>query len=343
MRSLSFTRSSEAPHLGDPPVARAASTGSSPRGRAPHPGVIIASRMRSVRDLSGRPVARDGRVRRSTRRPSARARERSRPPRVGAEAFDADGAARRPLAPAPRRQPTTGRPAHAGRRGARRYIRPLTKLSFRRSGGAERGSAFRMITCPQRLGDGGRAGREGEHDPRSSLARSARRLPGDAGKRPAFDGDGAWPSNRDLRARGQGHNTRRIGRRESEASPVITVRNGRPATRPARSRIDVPELPASSGSADPRRPLQPPPSTSRAPSPDAVTCTPRLRRHAAVDATSAPGARPAMDVRPRAIAPSIRYRCEIDLSPGTVSVPASERAGVMVRVSRATGAAGPHP
>ena len=44
-----------------------------------------------------------------------------------------------------------------------------------------------------------------------------------------------------------GSMTRRIGRRLSEASPVMTVRNGCAAARPASSRIVVPELAASTG------------------------------------------------------------------------------------------------
>ena len=41
--------------------------------------------------------------------------------------------------------------------------------------------------------------------------------------------------------------TRRIGRRDSDASPMIVVGNGQAARMPASSRIVVPELPASSG------------------------------------------------------------------------------------------------
>ena len=42
--------------------------------------------------------------------------------------------------------------------------------------------------------------------------------------------------------------TRRIGRRESDASPTNRLENGCPARIPAISRMVVPELPASSGS-----------------------------------------------------------------------------------------------
>ena len=41
--------------------------------------------------------------------------------------------------------------------------------------------------------------------------------------------------------------TRRIGRRDSDASPISVVVNGCPASTPASRRIVVPELPASSG------------------------------------------------------------------------------------------------
>ena len=60
-----------------------------------------------------------------------------------------------------------------------------------------------------------------------------------------------------------GRITRFIGRRESEASPPITVRNSWAATTPASSRIVVPELPASSAPAAAVRPLSPRPSISR--------------------------------------------------------------------------------
>ncbi len=53
-----------------------------------------------------------------------------------------------------------------------------------------------------------------------------------------------------------GRITRFIGRRESDASPPITVRNSCAATMPDRSRIVVPELPASSGPSGGSQPAQ---------------------------------------------------------------------------------------
>ncbi len=60
--------------------------------------------------------------------------------------------------------------------------------------------------------------------------------------------NGACPSVASIRApiRSSGSITRRIGRRDSEASPTKVVENGVPASTPDRSRIVVPELPQSS-------------------------------------------------------------------------------------------------
>jgi hypothetical protein len=49
--------------------------------------------------------------------------------------------------------------------------------------------------------------------------------------------------------------------------------------------------------------------------------------HATVDATSAPGARFVTVVVPDGSAPSMTYRWEIDLSPGTASVPRTALTG----------------
>ena len=82
--------------------------------------------------------------------------------------------------------------------------------------------------------------------------------------------------------------TRRIGRRDSDASPPMTVVKGCAASRPASSRIDVPELAASSGADGARRPP--------GPRPEIVIVAPRLTRapsasmQASVAAQSAPGA-----------------------------------------------------
>ena len=67
--------------------------------------------------------------------------------------------------------------------------------------------------------------------------------------------------------RRKGLATRPIGRRDSDGSPVSVVANGRPAKRPQKSRMVVPELPQSSSAWAWRRPENPRPST-RAVEPD---------------------------------------------------------------------------
>ena len=61
---------------------------------------------------------------------------------------------------------------------------------------------------------------------------------------------GAWPSTASMRApiSPSGSMTRRMGRRESDSSPIMVAVKGWAARIPASMRIVVPELPASSGS-----------------------------------------------------------------------------------------------
>ena len=90
---------------------------------------------------------------------------------------------------------------------------------------------------------------------------------------------------------------RRIGRRRSEPSPVMTLVNRWPARAPDSSLRVEPELPASKGPAGASRPPTPRPSTVTTGRPVAPpadrgpsTRTPSARRHARVEAQSAPGA-----------------------------------------------------
>jgi hypothetical protein len=71
---------------------------------------------------------------------------------------------------------------------------------------------------------------------------------------------GGFPSDEEVRApiRRKGSATRSTGRRRREASPVITVRKGRPATTPASMRSVDPELAASSGLRRSLQALRPP-------------------------------------------------------------------------------------
>ena len=140
----------------------------------------------------------------------------------------------------------------------------------------------------------------------------------------------------------RGSTTRSIGRRDSDSSPVSSLSNSCAASSPASSRIVVPELPQSRDAAAARKPRMPRP----------VICeswieTPRSRRHAAVDCTSAPGDRPRTWLSPDAMEPRMRARCEIDLSPGraerTVAITASPSAPVPFWPPRTARPVGDHP
>ena len=127
--------------------------------------------------------------------------------------------------------------------------------------------------------------------------------------------------------RDKGVMTRPIGRRRSDASPVTNAVNGWLARMPRRSRAEVPELPRSITSSGSARPPTPTPSTSQRPSSARVISAPIARSAAAVASTSSPSRSPVISVRPMASAPNISARCEIDLSPGTATTPASGAAG----------------
>src|SRR5713101_5218459 len=66
---------------------------------------------------------------------------------------------------------------------------------------------------------------------------------------------------------------------------------------------------------------------------ESVTLTPSARMQSAVDFTSAPALRPRRVLLPSAIDPRIRARCEIDLSPGTLTSPSSWRAFLTVAIT----------
>jgi hypothetical protein len=86
----------------------------------------------------------------------------------------------------------------------------------------------------------------------------------------------------------------------------------------------------------------PMPSTVQLPlDPAGAAVAPRALIAAAVARTSSPSSKPEISVRPTASAPSINARCEIDLSPGTRILPASEFDGrAIVRGGAGRGEAG---
>ena len=125
--------------------------------------------------------------------------------------------------------------------------------------------------------------------------------------------------------------TRAMGRRDSEESPVRVETNGRPARSPQKRRIVVPEFPQSSAAEASCSPARPTPST-RASVPACWMGTPSARKAAIVLALSPPMPRPLISTGPSASAPNSRARCEMDLSPGTLTMPRS--AGLRLTRSR---------
>ena len=118
----------------------------------------------------------------------------------------------------------------------------------------------------------------------------------------------------------RGSATRSMGRVLREASPIRTVSHGKPATMPASSRIEVPELPQSSVVCGWWRRLRPPRIVTLPPS---VLSTPApIASMAANDAaTSAPSDKPWTTEVPSASAANKTARWEIDFSPGVCTAP----------------------
>ena len=115
--------------------------------------------------------------------------------------------------------------------------------------------------------------------------------------------------------------TRRIGRRDSDASPTSTLSNGCAASNPASRRMPVPALPQSSSPSGALRPSTPTPWTMRVDGDGVSKRTPMRAKIAAVARVSSPSRKPSMRDTPSASAANITARCETDLSPGMSSTP----------------------
>ncbi len=125
-----------------------------------------------------------------------------------------------------------------------------------------------------------------------------------------------------------GFAARSIGRFMSEASPINSESNRWPASKPIDKRIAVPALPMSSACGAPRSPCSPTPWTSTSVSCGRSIRTPNDCSARSVARQSSLARNPVPCVMPVAIPPSINVRWEIDLSPGTMTVPPTSRAGL---------------
>jgi hypothetical protein len=117
-----------------------------------------------------------------------------------------------------------------------------------------------------------------------------------------------------------GPRTRIIGRRLNDSSPCKILLKFCAASRPARSRMVVPELPQSSDVPGTPKPNRPTPLTI-AHEPSIVIATPIARSALAVDKLSPPGTNPSTCVTPSAMAPKRSARCPTLLSEGTGTLP----------------------
>lgn len=108
------------------------------------------------------------------------------------------------------------------------------------------------------------------------------------------------------------------------------------AIAPMTKREPVPEFPKSRGRAGLRQFPTPVPVTTQFPGASCVSAAPKARRQLAVEWTSPDSSSPEMRVFPRASAPKIRARWDMDLSPGTRARPES---GALAKAVSGTGLA----
>ena len=124
----------------------------------------------------------------------------------------------------------------------------------------------------------------------------------------------------------RGATMRRMGRFLSDSSPVMVTSMSQGATMPMSRRAVVPELPQSMGAAGWLGPSAPQPVT--VPVSDAVglggrvdTTAPRASTARMEARTSSESSTPVRCEVPAAMAANSTARCEMDLSPGTVTSP----------------------
>ncbi|CAI8221688.1 MAG: Uncharacterised protein [Alphaproteobacteria bacterium] len=114
---------------------------------------------------------------------------------------------------------------------------------------------------------------------------------------------------------------RSIGRADKEASPTNSAAMAAPATNPMTSRTPVPAFPKSSGVSGVNNPIGPVPPICQSPLSCFSICAPKACMARMVASTSAASKRPLTRLVPVAIEAKIRARWEIDLSPGTRTMP----------------------
>ena len=122
-----------------------------------------------------------------------------------------------------------------------------------------------------------------------------------------------------------------MGRFESEESPSIFASRFCPDKSPIMSLVVVPEFPMSSAFCGCCNPVRPTPSTSTC-SPFRTILTPRSCKAFIVLRQSSPHKKCSITVLPSLIAPIIKARCEMLLSPGTVKLPCSPFFGAFCKI-----------